>query len=77
MKTFHSIFGLFHGKMKLHFMVTVPQNIHNIYYWANGNSRLMRRNNYKHTFSVNLWYEIIGDKISYQLSCKQKHFPCK
>lgn len=38
-------------------------NIHNIHHWSDENPRVVRRTNFQHRFSVNLWAGIIGDQI--------------
>lgn len=38
-------------------------NIHNIHFWANENPRAVRRTNFQHRFSVNLWAGMIGNQL--------------
>lgn len=38
-------------------------NMHNSHYWSNENPRMVRRTNYQHRFSVNMWAAVIDDKL--------------
>lgn len=38
-------------------------NCHNTHFWASENPKVIRRTNFQHRFSVNLWAGIIGNKL--------------